>query len=97
MPLQYDAAPADQGLTAPARRPMERSVNLPRKAVALARVNDGISAGHRHGDEQRRAVFICECGALDCTALVELTVADYEAIRRRGESVRSPAHARRLD
>jgi hypothetical protein len=40
---------------------------------------DGRADGH-HGPADE-VLFLCECGAGDCTAFVRLTGADYEAVR----------------
>jgi len=42
------------------------------------RVNEAIERGT---EAAQGAVFVCECGNLGCTATVELTIADYEAVR----------------
>jgi hypothetical protein len=42
------------------------------------RVNEAIERGT---EAARRAVFVCECGNLGCTATVELSIAEYEMVR----------------
>ncbi|HEU4599340.1 MAG TPA: hypothetical protein VFS26_06300 [Solirubrobacterales bacterium] len=42
------------------------------------RVNEAIERGEADGD---RAVFVCECGYVGCNTTVELSIADYEAVR----------------
>jgi len=42
------------------------------------RINEAIERGE--GDAVA-AVFVCECGYLGCNATVELSIADYEAVR----------------
>jgi hypothetical protein len=42
------------------------------------RVNEAIERGGVEGD---RAVFVCECGYVGCNTTVELSIADYEAVR----------------
>ena len=42
------------------------------------RVNEAIERGARnHG----KAVFVCECGKLGCSATVELEIDEYESVR----------------
>ena len=42
-------------------------------------VNEAIEAGRSTRDG--RSPFICECGQLGCNAVVEMTLAEYEAVR----------------
>ena len=53
---------------------------------AMRRVlNDSIAeAAERFDDERALFGFYCECGDLICKEVVELTVAQYRAGRRRG-------------
>ena len=44
-------------------------------------INDRIEAGHWPGEDAERAAFLCECSMLGCNLLVELTPAEYEAVR----------------
>ena len=41
------------------------------------RVNEAIE----RGAEEESAVFVCECGHLGCSTTLELSIADYEAVR----------------
>jgi predicted ThiF/HesA family dinucleotide-utilizing enzyme len=41
-------------------------------------VNEGMEAGQ---DPSGRLTFLCECGRLGCNRLIELTRAEYEAVR----------------
>lgn len=41
------------------------------------RVNEAIERGGRGSS----GVFVCECGHLGCNATVELSIAEYEAVR----------------
>jgi hypothetical protein len=45
--------------------------------AAFRKVNEGIE----RGTEQRRMTFACECGRLGCNQLLELSRAEYEAVR----------------
>jgi hypothetical protein len=44
-------------------------------------VNEGINRGHAAGRADEPVAFVCECSALGCNVLVELTLAEYEAVR----------------
>ena len=53
---------------------------------------------HAVNDELRRragatAVFVCECGAADCTATIGLSTAAFDAARAAGELVTADTHA----
>ncbi len=50
-------------------------------------LNERIEAGTWVVSAEQRIAFTCECAALGCNVLVELTVAEYESVR---------AHARRF-
>lgn len=47
----------------------------------LRDVNERIAAGRWPGDEAEPIAFRCECSALGCNQMVELTRADYEQVR----------------
>jgi hypothetical protein len=42
-------------------------------------VNEAIEAGRR--EREGLVPFVCECGRLGCTAVVELTLREYEGVR----------------
>ena len=42
-------------------------------------VNEAIEAGRR--EREGLVPFVCECGKLGCTAVVELTLREYEDVR----------------
>jgi hypothetical protein len=42
------------------------------------RINEAIERGEGNGEA---AVFVCECGYVGCNTTVELSIADYEAVR----------------
>ena len=44
-------------------------------------VNERIEAGHWPGDDDEPIAFRCECSALGCNLLIELTRGEYEQIR----------------
>ncbi len=45
-------------------------------------VNETLRAGKRLADASERFPFRCECGVLGCNQLVELSLPEYEAVRR---------------
>ena len=45
-------------------------------------VNEGIERGQWPGEEDDPVGFRCECAQLGCNQMVELTVRDYERVRR---------------
>jgi hypothetical protein len=53
--------------------------------VLLREVNERIEAISReftaHSPQPDQINFVCECGKVDCTELLEATVAEYEAVR----------------
>lgn len=54
-----------------------------------ARRFEGVGAGHEPWE------FRCECGAPDCRLAVQLTLAEYEALRAAARPVIAPGHERR--
>jgi len=44
-------------------------------------INERIEAGTWISSPSERMAFACECAALRCNVLVELTVSEYEAVR----------------
>jgi hypothetical protein len=46
-------------------------------------VNEGMQAGQ---DPSGLLTFLCECGRLGCNRLIELTRAEYEAVRADGRT-----------
>jgi hypothetical protein len=59
-------------------------------------VNEGIEEG-RH-EREGLVAFVCECGELGCTRLVELTLAEYETVRADPRAfVCAPGHLTDFD
>jgi hypothetical protein len=46
--------------------------------ATFRKVNEGMEAGQ---DPSGLLSFVCECGRLHCTTLIQLTRAEYEAVR----------------
>jgi hypothetical protein len=45
------------------------------------KVNEAIEAGRDSPTPQDRVAFVCECAQLGCNQIIELTLAEYEAVR----------------
>jgi hypothetical protein len=59
----------------------QRQDRIARNETSYRQVNEAIEAGRAdRGDDPPRP-YMCECGLLECNELVELTVAEYEAVR----------------
>ena len=59
----------------------ERAERIARNEGVFRKVNEGIEAGHRSHAPDERVAFLCECGALGCNELIQLTLSDYEEVR----------------
>lgn len=49
--------------------------------AAFRRVNENIRSGTTVVDAEQPLGFVCECAVLGCTAIVELTLPEYEQVR----------------
>ncbi|HEY3020861.1 MAG TPA: hypothetical protein VGJ32_11745 [Solirubrobacteraceae bacterium] len=58
-----------------------RRERIARNQAAYRDVNEAIRAGRADSEGDARRPFVCECGQLGCNELVELTRAQYEAVR----------------
>ena len=59
----------------------ERGDRIARNEVAYRDVNEAISAGRAGRETAGPRPFVCACGQIGCNELVELTMAEYEAVR----------------
>jgi|SRR3954447_2623306 hypothetical protein len=59
----------------------ERGKRIARNETAYRDVNEAIRTGRAGREADTPRAFVCECGQLGCNDLVELTVAEYEAVR----------------
>ena len=59
---------------------MDREQRIARNESAYRDVNEAIRTG-RPDDDGPSNAFMCECGRLGCNALIELRLAEYEAVR----------------
>jgi hypothetical protein len=58
-----------------------RGERIARNEAAYRDVNEAIEQGRSAGEDDGPRPFVCECGQLGCNELVELTLAEYEAVR----------------
>ena len=52
-----------------------------RNETSFRTVNEAIADGRPVADAEKPAPFVCECGRLGCTEIVELKPADYQSVR----------------
>ena len=64
-----------------------------RNETAFRTVNEAIAAGRGLTEVERRLPFVCECGRLGCTVILELTRGQYETVRDHSRRfVVAPGH-----
>ena len=61
--------------------PSEEQWRIARNETTFRSINEDIERGRDAEDDQTQVGFICECGAEDCSRLIELTPAEYEHVR----------------
>jgi hypothetical protein len=49
--------------------------------ATFRRINEDIGRGRDAEDDTTLVGFVCECGFLDCSRLIELTPSEYEHLR----------------
>jgi hypothetical protein len=59
----------------------ESLARLGHNESVFRQVNERIEAGRWRGEEDEPIAFRCECSALGCNLLIELTRGEYEQIR----------------
>jgi hypothetical protein len=52
-----------------------------RNEATFRRINEDIERGRDTDDDSTLIGFVCECGKLDCSRLIELTPREYEQVR----------------
>ena len=60
---------------------MSTAKRLAHNEATFREINERIEAGTWVSSADDRIAFACECAALGCNVLLELTVAEYEAVR----------------
>ena len=77
MDAAQPSSPGPPGVGGPgAALPDER---IARNETVARTINEAIESGRVTRDGQ--SPFVCECGQLGCNAVVEMTIAEYEAVR----------------
>ena len=59
----------------------QRQDRIARNEAAYRDVNEALEAGRAAGADDPPRPYMCECGLLECNQLLELTIAEYEAVR----------------
>ncbi len=54
---------------------------IARNEATFRRINEDIERGRDTDDDTTLVGFICECGMIDCSRLIELTPSQYEQVR----------------
>jgi hypothetical protein len=54
---------------------------IARNEATFRRINEDIERGRDTDDDTTLVGFVCECGMIDCSRLIELTPAEYEQVR----------------
>jgi hypothetical protein len=54
---------------------------IARNEATFRRINEDIERGRDIADDATPIGFVCECGRVDCSRLIELTSAEYERVR----------------
>jgi len=52
-----------------------------RNEATFRSINEDIERGRDAEDDHTLVGFVCECGSVECSRLIELTPAEYELIR----------------
>ena len=55
---------------------------IARNEATFRQINEDIERGRDTEDDATLIGFICECGQIDCSRLIELTPAEYEQVRK---------------
>jgi hypothetical protein len=59
----------------------DRQERIARNEALFREVNERIRELPPDGDDQELTEFLCECGNADCTAPIQLSLAEYEQVR----------------
>ena len=54
---------------------------IARNEATFRRINEDIERGRDTDDDATLIGFVCECGRVECSRLIELTPAEYERVR----------------
>jgi hypothetical protein len=59
----------------------DMEARIARNEATFRRINEDIERGRDAEDESTLIGFVCECGQIDCSRLIELTPHEYEQVR----------------
>jgi hypothetical protein len=59
----------------------EREQRAARNEAISREINEGIEAAHRAAESPEYVRMVCECTQAECSALIVISVAEYEAVR----------------
>lgn len=59
----------------------DQALRVARNETAFRGLNESIAAGRDVNDDETLVGFLCECGHADCARIIELSPAEYEALR----------------
>ena len=59
----------------------DQKERIARNEASFRLINEDIRRGRDADDDATLVGFVCECGELDCSRLVEMTPAEYERVR----------------
>lgn len=60
---------------------MDDKIRIAHNELVFRELNERIEQGHWPGERDASIAFRCECAALGCNQLIELTAAAYEHVR----------------
>ena len=76
--------------------PDELKERLGANEAVFREINEGIERGQWPGEESSPVSFRCECAALGCSDLVQLSMHEYESVRSNSRRfIVVPGHERR--
>ena len=86
----------DMGDDCPMRADDSVDAQIALNETTFREVNEGIEEGRRERDGL--VPFVCECGVLGCTAVVEVTLEEYESVRAESRYfLVAPRHGAHFD
>jgi hypothetical protein len=81
-----------------ARQQERRERRAAHNQALFRSVNEGIAAlGDAFNDHSPHGHWMCECCRTDCTEFIEMTLAEYQALRADSERYAIVADARHVD
>jgi hypothetical protein len=59
----------------------DMQARIARNEATFRRINEDIERGRNTDDDSTLIGFVCECGMVECSRLIELTPHEYERVR----------------